>query len=112
MKDDVRTPPQNRSLHLWLERLADAMNDHGIDLACAMQLTADIPMTKENAKEVILRPIMHAMYPDVRSTRELTKEQLQLLYEVMNQWTSSRFGIHIPFPSEEELIHASRQTLQ
>ena len=96
-----RTPTQNRALHLWIRRLAEAMDDAGLD----MRTTIKVPIrpTEENVKAEMVKPVMEALYPDIHSTADLSTSQIGELYEVMNRFTAEKLHISVPFPSEEEM---------
>ena len=101
----TRTPTQNNALHLYLERLATALADSGQDMRQVIQVP--IKPTKENVKELMLKPVMNALYPDITSTTKLSTAQVSELYETMNAATSERLGVSVTFPSHEELIQES-----
>lgn len=62
--------------------------------------SADVPWTKDSIRTVILHGFMKKMF-DITSTTKLETKQVSELYESINLWTSERFGISIPFPSNE-----------
>ena len=99
-----RTALQNNALHLYLQRLAEALDASGMDMREVIRIP--IQPTKENVKENMLRPVMKAMYPDKNSTTELTTKETMALYEVMNRATAERLGISVPWPCKEELMMA------
>ena len=103
-----RTIPQNSALHLYLERLAEALDDAGYDMREVIKVP--IKPTKENVKSEMLHPVMRAMYPDKKSTTELSTVEMQELYEVMNRFTAERWGVSIPWPSEESLHEEFQST--
>jgi len=95
------TPSQRNALHLYLDRLAERMEDGGFDMKKILDAKPiDVPPTRPLLKETIVKPIIKAMF-DKTSTEELTTTELNRAYEVMNRWTSENFHISVPFPSEE-----------
>lgn len=100
-----RTLPQNRSLHLWLEMLADELNASGQSLGDGKLVKLPVRYTKENLKEHVLRPYMNALYPEIDSTTELSTTQMQDLYRDLDQIIAERSGCHVEWPSEESLSH-------
>ena len=60
-----------------------------------------VPYTQENIKENVFKPIEAAMFGKV-STTQLNRVEVNEVYEVMNRWLGEKFGVHVPFPSEEE----------
>ena len=96
-----RTDLQNKSLHVYCENLAEALDAAGLDMRELIKVP--IKPTKENVKENMIRPVMKALYPEIESTTELSTVQMQELYEVMNLATAERLGISVPWPCEESL---------
>lgn len=99
----TRSLAQNRALHLYLERLAEALNDAGYSVNDQIVLQADISFTKENLKEVVFKRVMTAMYPDKKSTTELSKTEIADVYENVNRFMAERAGVSVPWPTEEQL---------
>ena len=97
----TRSGPQNSALHLYITMLAAEMASGGLDLRTAIHVP--ISPTPENVKELIIRPVLKAMFPEKKSTTQLNKVELSALYEQINQMTSERWGIGIPFPHREGL---------
>ena len=95
-----RTLKQNSALHLYCRRLAEALADKGADMRTLIQMP--IRPTAENVKETMFKPVMHAMYPDIESTTELSTAQMAQVAEVMQQAVADRLQIDVPWPSEEE----------
>ena len=103
MKDKQRTILQNRALHLLFTHLAEALNEAGLDMRRTLKPEIDIPWTSENIKEFLWRPIQEAQLSK-KSTTELTTKEIDEIFETLNRHISVKFGLHIPFPSIEELI--------
>ncbi len=97
-----RTPRQNSSGHLWFGMLADALNDSGYTVNSTEVLRLPVSWTGENIKEFLFRPIMKALYPDKKSTTELTKTEWSQVVEELNKALGERVGVHVPYPSEEK----------
>lgn len=97
-----RTTQQNKSIHKLCEMVAESMNDAGYDLKAVLEKKViPVPCTKENIKENIFKPIEKALF-NKGSTTQLTTGEVTEVYEVMNRWLGQEFGIHVPFPSEDE----------
>ena len=120
---------QFKALHVYCEHLAIALNDAGYEMKAFMGrrqnqfiLTiiqsirelldkaegyitncpeADIPWDKESVKKYIIKPIIKAKF-DKDSTTKLTVSEAMGTYEIANRFTSDKFGVHVPFPSEDE----------
>lgn len=100
-----RTPKQNASLHLWLRLLARSLNESGQSLGDGKLIRVPVAYTEENLKEAVLKPYMNALYPDVKSTTELTTAQAQELYKNLDLIIAERSGVHVDWPSEESLYY-------
>jgi len=99
---DKRTLAQNASIHQYCTMLADAYNERGLDLAAVLSEQADIPFTMKSVKEQQWKRIQVALeLPE--STTKLDKKQVSEVYDVLNRFSSQRFGIGIPFPSVESM---------
>ena len=96
---DRRTSAQNRSLHLYFQKLADALNDSGQEVKEFLQV--DVPWTPILVKEIIWRRVME-MYLKKHSTTDMDKiSDITAVYEIVNRAVGERAGVHVPFPSIE-----------
>jgi hypothetical protein len=75
------------------------MNDAGHSVQTAF--TAPVDITEENVKEHMFKVVMTALYPDVQSTTELDTKQVSEVYENLNRIIAERYGVSVPFPSNE-----------
>ena len=96
-----RTPNQNRSLHKYLTWIAEGLSDSGQDMRTLVKIP--IKPTMDNVKENLFKPVMNAMYPDKKSTTELTTKEMMEVYDVFNAAMSERLGIGFDWPSEESM---------
>lgn len=97
-----RTSQQNRSLHLYCELLANALNDAGYEMKAVLAVKqVDVPWSPERVKEVLWRPIQIAM-TGKHSTTELNRVEPGKIYEVLNRHIAQNFGVSVPFPSEDD----------
>ena len=95
-----RTSTQNKALHLYFELLADELNSAGLDMKKTLKQTVDIPWSKETVKDYLWRPIQNAQL-EKESTTELTTDEINKVYEVLNRHLGEKLQIHVPFPSSE-----------
>ena len=96
-----RTDRQNKSLHLYCEQLSQTLNDAGITQKMVLQ-AIDIDWSADSIKS-LFRSLGRAKY-GIKSTSELTTKQLTDIYDELNRIVA-KFGVHIPFPSEEEIAN-------
>lgn len=96
----VRTGAQNNSLHLWLTQLAKELNEQGITVQQVLAKTVELDWNKDTLKENIWRPIQKAL-TGKKSSTELNKvSEIDEVYEHLNRFFSTNWGIHIPFPTK------------
>lgn len=95
-----RTTPQNNALHLALDELAQEMYMRDMD----MRTTIKIPIrpTKDNVKELMFKPVMTALYPDIKSTTQLSTKQMDECWRWFSERVEESMSIYIPWPSLEE----------
>jgi hypothetical protein len=95
-----RTLKQNNTLHLYLSMLATELNDSGNDMRKVLKPTVDIPWSTDTCKRFLWKPIQEVMM-DKKSTTELTTDELDKIYKVLDRHVSEKCGIHVEFPSIE-----------
>lgn len=94
---EQRTNAQNRSLHKYCSELATELNNAGVSVAVFME-NIEADHTMESVKE-LWRAFARAKYGK-SSTTELTKKEINDIYEEVNRHVS-QWGIHIAWPSNE-----------
>jgi len=97
----ARSALQNASLHLYLSKLATALNSAGYDIK--KTLSVDVAWTMTSAKELLWRQIQKVMTAKNSST-ELKSDEVTTIYRTLNKITSERYGVSVEFPSTETLI--------
>lgn len=92
---------QLKSIHLWLELLAAELdkNGHTVQNIVEKIRRAEIRPNKTVLKEVLWRPYQLAALGK-ESTTELTKGEVDKVYEGLNKFIGQEFEIHVPFPSD------------
>jgi hypothetical protein len=93
-----KTIQQNKALHLGCQQIADILIENNIPLSVALKNLYVRP-TMEVIKGVF-RDIAKAKY-GVESTTQLTRKQINEVWEDMTATLSENTGIYFPFPSEE-----------
>lgn len=98
-----RTGQQNRAMHKYFELLAAALNEGGYNVQLVLKEKIDIDWTGEIVKEILWRSAQKVILKK-KSTTELDKqEDITKVYDHLNRHISEKFGIHVPFPSHEDL---------
>ena len=100
----VRTDQQNKALHLWFRLLAEALNEKHYDFR---DLRIEIQPTEYLVKKYMWKPVQEEMYGN-KSTKLLEIDQVSVLYDILNKALGERLGVHVPFPTEEDVQHAMR----
>lgn len=97
-----RSNKQNSALHVWLKQVSKELNDAGYDMKRVMKPEVEIPWDDEGmmAKEHLWRPIQKIML-DKESTTEPERGDYVKVYEVLNRHLSAKFGISVPWPTNE-----------
>ncbi len=94
-----RTKKQNDAGHKWFRELAEALNEVGFEQQITFG-TVDCPWT-EQAIKAMYNKIANAMYS--KSSSQLNTKQFSKVSDVINRIIAEK-GLHIPFPSLEEII--------
>lgn len=92
----LRTSKQNAALWAWLREISDLLNDRGLDMRCVLRDDIDLPWDAYRAKEHLVKPINKALY-GIDSTRDLERQQVSEVVDVINRKLTDRFGISVPF---------------
>ena len=98
-----RTKQQNKALHVLFNLLAETLNENGLDMRKTLKPGVEIPWGGKAVKEYLWRPIQEAQLAK-HSTTELTTVEIDEVFDTLNRHLGEKFGLHVPFPSIEELI--------
>lgn len=99
-----RTSQQNRALHLFFTKLADALNDAGLDQRKVLKPSYSIPWTPEAIKLHIWHPIQMVMYGTPSTTFLHKVNQIDHIHAVIMRELGQKYGVEfIPFPTDEEI---------
>jgi hypothetical protein len=97
----IRTDNQNRSLHLYFTHVAQELNAGGYTVQLAVKERMDLDFTPEIVKELIWRPAQKAIIKKVSTTTLDKVSDINEVYETVNRHLAEKFGIHVPWPSEQ-----------
>lgn len=98
-----RTNQQNKAIHILFTEYAKALNEAGFDMRKTLKPSIAIPWTGRSVKEFLWKPIQKAQL-NKTSTTELTTVEIDEVFDTINRHLGERIGIHIPFPSIDEII--------
>jgi hypothetical protein len=97
----TRTPQQNKCLHGWLNSVAEALNDAGLDMKKTLKPAVEIPWTGPSAKEFLWRPIQEVL-ANVESTTDASTKEYILISEVITRHLGDKHGVSIPpWPTQQ-----------
>lgn len=97
----IRTPAQNRALHLFLSELADALNGAGLDMRRTLKPEINIPWTKETCKEHLWKPIQKALTKK-KSTTQINTAEVAAIYDTLSRFMAEKHGLRTPdWPADE-----------
>lgn len=99
--DKPRTATQNRALHLLFSELARELNDRGLDMRTVLKPGIDIPWTTETVKEHLWKKISKIAV-NKEHTSELSSQEIDLIFTILNRHLGEKFGIELTFPSVNE----------
>jgi len=93
------TPTQRGSLHIWLEQLAEVLNDGGFDQTIWFTQYANrglqVPWTKHAVKEAFYKPVLRASYAK-NSTEKMDTLEPSEICTIVGRSLSERLGITPP----------------
>ena len=95
-----RTFTQNAALHVYLQLLADELNEAGLDMKKTLKAEVDIPWNMQLCKDFLWRPIQKALTEKKSTTKPTTKDYIYI-YEVLSRHLVDRFGINVPWPNKD-----------
>lgn len=100
--ETLRTDRQNRSLHLYLNLLATALNAAGLPLQKVLKPTVGVDWNERLTKELLWRPIQRAVTGKESTTKLRKADEVALVYETLNRHLGERFGLHVDWPHFEK----------
>jgi transcriptional regulator NrdR family protein len=100
---EQRTSQQNKALYKMFSELADELTAQGKDMRVILKPDVDIPWTQNRIKEHIWRPLQKAMF-GTQSTTELTTDQVDKVFQVIQKHLGESHGVEINFPSVESIM--------
>ena len=103
-----RTPQQNSANHLWFAMISDALNEAGISVQVAIRDSMSVHFTPVIVKEILWRAIQKVQYGK-SSTTELNTLENTKVAEELNRYLGEKWGLHVPFPSLDELANQQLQ---
>ena len=100
LRKGTRTAKQNRAMHLCMRRLAEELNNAGWGIPHPLNPKLEIPYTPESVKELMVRPVILAMYGK-ESTAELSTTELTQAFDGLLNRIAEATGVAVDFPTHE-----------
>ena len=90
-----RTVTQNKCLHGWLQQVADTLNSAGFDMRAVLKHDAELPWSKESAKEFLWKPVQEAM-TSKESTTEMNTTDPSAICDAITRHLGQKLGVELP----------------
>lgn len=97
--DKSRTINQNSALHLFFTQLAQALNEHGMDMRTLIRPEVEISWTPYSVKEYLWRPLQKVMLGKQSTTKLDRSQEINLIYDNLNRIITERTQGEVSFPS-------------
>lgn len=103
MEED-RTLKQNNAIHLYCELVARELRSRGQTMQDVIKLIhkLEITPTKNSVKDILWLPLQEKLFATDSTTKLKKKEQIDMIYDGINKFTSLHFEFSVPFPNIEE----------
>jgi hypothetical protein len=99
-----RTKTQQDSIYLYCEWVAKKLNQIGQSCnkhSVIQDVTIELTWTKDLVKSEHWIPIQKVLF-DTEHFSDLERNQVSVVYDVLNKHYSDNFGFHIPFPDRHD----------
>lgn len=97
----TRTAKQNRALHLYCAMTAETLNECDLSLQKVLEhAKVEINWNQDMVKRVIWSPVQEAITGTARTSKAQT-DQYSVVYDHVNRFLSDKFGVSVPWPSEQ-----------
>lgn len=97
---EQRTNQQNKSLHKFFELLANELNLAGLDARVVLKPSYQIWWSPEMVKRDLWCQLQKVIL-NKEHTSELTKKEVNQVYEQLMQILGEKHGFYLDFPSNE-----------
>ncbi len=98
------TPTQNRALHLYFQKMADALNRDGKTVIVTLKkANLDSYWTKTLFKELYWRDLQKKAF-GIESTTKLTHQQIDMMLDIISKEMAETHDLYVGFPSIKTLV--------
>ncbi len=96
----TRTAKQNRALHKWCSMVAESLNDGGYSVPIVLANAVDGEWNGEAVKALLWKKVQRVVI-DKESTTEADRCEYTAVYDVLNRFLGSRFGVSVAWPTKK-----------
>ena len=89
------TSKQFNALHVFCERVADQLNEAGLDQRIVLKPSVAIDWSKDSVKQYLFKPLLEAMTGKTSTTDQDTVEPSKVA-DTMARHLGEKFGITLP----------------
>lgn len=100
-QEKQRTKRQNKAMHKWFNLVSEALMRDGYTVEQVFSGEIELMPTPEVMKEV-WRQVMYKQTGKT-STKDMNTKDLDMIYDVLNKKMGEKAGVHVAWPSEEEM---------
>lgn len=90
------TEQQRKALHVYFRQLAGLLAEQHFDFR---EMKVELTPTEQLVKDHMWKPVQEALYGK-KSTTELTKDEVSVVYDHLHRALIEHFGINLPFPED------------
>ncbi len=95
--NDGLTSSQKRAMWLYLQNIAEAMDEAGYDMRQALREDIRIKPNKQLVKEYMWNPVQQAITAQA-SSKKITTAELDEIQDTLGRHIAQKFGIVVRFP--------------
>lgn len=100
LNSEVEIEWTSELIKIFSDELAIILNNAGLTFNCAMGKGHKSYWSESKVKALIWHKVQKLQF-DIDSTTKLDTEQVSKVYELINRYTSSQFGVSVVFPSKD-----------
>ena len=99
-----RSIQQNKAIHKYCDLVAKELNREGHTMQDVIKkiTRVEIEPDMKNVKDILWREIQKVVVHK-KSTTELETDEVDKVFNTMNNFLGREFGVHVPFPNHEEM---------
>jgi hypothetical protein len=96
----TRTAKQNRALHKWCSMVAGELNNGGYSVPIVLSDAVDGEWDGDAVKALMWKKVQKVVIGKT-STADANTDEYTPVYEILNRFLGSKFGLSVPWPNKE-----------